>query len=65
MFMKKGPQTLADAISEVQKLHTVQQLTATLFPSSTANMMSSEDDKCFQCQESGYMACPLPTHMMF
>ena len=54
---KKGPQTLADAISEVEKLQTAQQLTAILLPSSTVNVMSSEDDKCFQCQELGHMAC--------
>ena len=49
---EKGPQTLADAIREVKKLQAAQQLTATLLPSSTVNVMSSEDDKCFQCQES-------------
>ena len=39
---KKGPQTLADAISEVEKLQAAQQLTTTLMPSSTVNVMSSE-----------------------
>ena len=57
---KKGPQTLADAISEVEKLQAAQQLTTTLLPSSTVNVMSSEDDKCFQCQELGHMACHCP-----
>ena len=57
---KKGSQTLADAISEVEKLQAAQQLTATLLPSSTVNVMSSEDDKCFQCQELGHMACHFP-----
>ena len=58
--LKKGPQTLVDAISEVEKLQAAQQLTTTLLPPSTVNVMSSEDDKCFQCQESGHMAhhCP-------
>ena len=57
---KKGPQTLADAIREVEKLQVAQQLTTILLPSSMVNAMSSEDDKCFQCQESGHMAhyCP-------
>ena len=57
---KKGPQTLADAIGEVEKLQTAQQLTATLLPSSTVHVMSSKDDKCFQCQKLGHMAhhCP-------
>ena len=57
---KNGPQTLADAISEVEKLQATQQLTATLIPSSTVNVMSHEEDQCFQCQESGHIAqhCP-------
>ena len=57
---KKGPQTLADAVSEVKKLQTTQQLTATLIPSSTVNVMFHEEDCCFQCQESGHIAqhCP-------
>ena len=57
---EKGPQNLADAIREVRKLKAAQQLTATLLPSSTVNVMLSEDDKCFQCQESGHLAhhCP-------
>ena len=57
---EKGPQTLADVISEVEKLQAAQQLTTTLLPSSTVNVMSSEDDICCLCQESRYMAhhCP-------
>ena len=54
---EKGPQSLADAIKEVEKLQAAQQLTATLISSSSVNVMSSDDDKCFQCQESGHMAC--------
>ena len=54
---KKGPQTLADTISEVEKLQATQQLTATLIPSSTVNVMSHEEDHCIQCQESGHLAC--------
>ena len=57
---KKGPQTLADAISEVEKLQAAQQSTATLLPSSTVNVMSSKDDKCFQCLELGHLACHCP-----
>ena len=53
---KKGPQTLVDAISEVEKLQAIQQLTATLIPSSTVNVMSNEEDCCFQCQEAGHIA---------
>ena len=47
---EKGPQTLANAIAEVEKLQATQQLTATLIPSSTVNVMSHEEDCCFQYQ---------------
>ena len=40
----KDPQTLKDAITEVEKLNAAQQLTATILPSSMINMMSNEDD---------------------
>ena len=53
---EKDPQTLADAINEVKKLQAVQQLTATLIPPSTVNVMFHEEDRCFQCQESGHIA---------
>ena len=52
---EKGPQTLADTSSEVEKLQAAQQLIATLLPSSTANVMSNEGDQCFQCQELGHI----------
>ena len=57
---EKGPQSLADAIKEVEKLQAAQQLTATLLPLSSVNTMSNDDDKCFQCQELGHMACHCP-----
>ena len=57
---EKGPQSLVDAIREVEKLQAAQQLTATLLPPSSVNVMSSDDDKCFQCQELGHMACHCP-----
>ena len=53
---EKGPQTITDAISEVEKLQAVQQLTFTLIPSSTVNVMSNEENHCFQCQEAGHIA---------
>ena len=53
---EKGLKSLADAIKEVEKLQAAQQLTATLLSSSSVNNMSSDDDKCFQCQEMGHMA---------
>ena len=46
---EKGPQSLADAIKEVEKLQAAQQLTSTLLPSSAVNTMSSNEDKWFQC----------------
>ena len=54
---EKGPHSLTDAIKEDGKLQAAQQLTSTLLPPSSVNIMSSDDDKCFQCQETGHMAC--------
>ena len=62
---KHGPQTLADAIREVEKLQAAQQLTTNLLPLSTVNVMSSKDDKCFQYQESGHMAHHCPNRRCF
>ena len=57
---EKGPQSLADTIKEVEKLQTAQQITSTLLPPSLVNTMSSDNGKCFQCQETGHMACYCP-----
>ena len=57
---EKGPQNLAEAIKEVEKLQAAQQITSTLLPTSSVNTMSSNNDKCFQCQETGHMACYCP-----
>ena len=54
---KKEPQTLMEAIKEVEKLQAAQQITSTLLPTSSVNTMSSKNDRCFQCQEVGHMAC--------
>ena len=56
---EKGPQTLSEAIREVEKLQAAQQITSLLLPSSV-NTMSSDNDRCFQCQEVGHMACYCP-----
>ena len=53
---KKGPQTLMDAILEVEKLNARQQLTATIISPSKVGVMSNEEDCCFQCQELGHTA---------
>ena len=57
---EKGPQTLSEAIKEVEKLQAAQQITSTLLPTSSVNTMSSNNDRCFQCQEIGHMACYCP-----
>ena len=57
---EKGPQTLAEAIKEVEKLQAAQQITSTLLSASSVNTMSSNNDRCFQCQEIGHMACYCP-----
>ena len=57
---EKGPQTLAEAIKEVEKLQATQQITSTLLSTSSVNTMSSDNDRCFQCQEIGHMACYCP-----
>ena len=62
---KKGPQTLVDAISEVERLQAAESLTATLISSSTVNVMSHEEDHWFQCQESGQIACHCPNVWCF
>ena len=55
-----GPQSLAETIKEVEKLQAAQQMASTLIHTSSVNTMSSDNDKCFQCQETGHMAhyCP-------
>ena len=57
---EKGPQTLTEAIREVEKLQAAQQLISSLLPTSSVNIMTTDQDKCFQCQEVGHMAhyCP-------
>ena len=60
---EKGPQSLADAIKEVEKLQAAQQLTSTFLHSSLVN--TSDEDKCFQSQESGHMACYCPHRRCF
>ena len=57
---KKGPQTLSEAIKEVEKLQAAQQIPSTLLPILSVNTMSSNNDRCFQCQEIGHMACYCP-----
>ena len=62
---EKEPQNLADAIKEVERLQAAQQLTATLLPSSTVNVMSSEDDKFFSVSRIRAHGMPLSPYKMF
>ena len=57
---EKGPQTLAETIKEVEKLQAAQQITSMFLPASLVKTMTSNNDRCFQCQEVGHMAhyCP-------
>ena len=57
---EKGPQTLTEAIKEVEKLQAAHQITSTLLPASLVNTMSSNNHRCFQCREVGHMACYWP-----
>ena len=47
---EKSPQTIADAITKVERLQAVQQLTASLLPPSMVNTISTEDERCYQCK---------------
>ena len=62
---EKGPQTLADAISEVENLQATQQLTATLIPSSAVNVMPNEEDCCCPVSGSRSHCMPLSKCQMF
>ena len=62
---EKGPHTLTDTISGVGKLQATQQCTCTLIPSLTVIVMSHKEDCCFQCQESGHIACHCPSVRCF
>ena len=53
---EKGPQSLADTIREVEKLQAAQQIALTFLHTSLVNIMSSDNEKCFQCQETSHMA---------
>ena len=58
---EKGQQIHSNTRSKVEKLNAVQQLTAMITPPSTVNMMSNDEDHCFQCQEQGHIARICPT----
>ena len=62
---ENGPQMISDAISKVKKLNAIQQLTATITPPSMVNMMSNDENCCFQCQEHGHIARNYPNIRCF
>ena len=53
---EKGSQMLSKSISNVEQLNAVQQLTVTITPPSMVNMMSNDEERCFQWQEHGHIA---------
>ena len=48
---EKGPQTLSEAIKEVEKLQAAQQITSTLLSDSLVNTMSSNNDRSFNAKK--------------
>ena len=62
---EKGSQTLAETINEVERLQAAQQITSTLLSTSSVNTRSSNNNKCYQCQETGHMACYCPNIRCF
>ena len=58
---EKGLQMINDAISKVEKLTAVQQLTATITAPSMVNMVANDDNRGFQYEEHGHIArhCPI------
>ena len=60
LVAKKDPQTLKDAITEVEKLNAAQMFTVTFILPLMVNMMSKKEDQCFHCQEPGHILQPCP-----
>ena len=65
MHLQKGTPAPSKCHQGGRKFQVAQQLTTTLLLSSTVNVMSSENDKCYQSQESGHMACHWPNIRCF
>ena len=53
---RRDPHTSVEVVTEVEKCNAAKQLTMTIIPSSTVNIMSNKEDQCFQCQEPGHIA---------
>ena len=61
---EKDPQTLKNAIKEVEKLNAAQQLTVTIILSLTFNMTSNEEDWMFSMPRTRTHCTTLPSHQM-
>ena len=71
---EKGPQTLTEAIKEVEKLQAAQQITSTLLPTSLVNTTSSQEVChmahycphicCFDCDNYGHVAMDCPDKIL-
>ena len=59
---KKGLQTLAEAIKEVEKLQATQQITSTLLPTLLVNTISSDNDRCFNVKKLAIWHAIAPTY---
>ena len=59
---KKGPQTLTEAIKEVEKLQATQQMTFTLLPTSSVNTMSSDNDRFLNVKKLAIWHAIVPTY---
>ena len=59
---EKGPQSLTEAIKEVEKLQAKQQITSTLLPISSVNTMSSDNDRCFNVKKLATWHAIAPTY---
>ena len=59
---EKGPQTLTEAIKEVEKLQAAQQITSTLLPTSSVNTMSSDNDRFFNVKKLAIWHAIAPTY---
>ena len=48
---EKSPQTLTETIREVEKLLAAQQLTSSLLPTSSVNVMTTNEEKCYSAKK--------------
>ena len=62
---KKGPQTPSRCHQWGRENSGSTAITCHMLPLSTVNVMSSEEDQCFQCQELGHIACHCPNIRCF